>query len=88
MQLKKHNMITFKIFILTLLLILIFLSSNGSIYVVANKMYSESSDWNNNRGFVDRIIFNIITSDEDMVNALRNGEIDIVGQFVDVSLIT
>ncbi|MHA2363764.1 MAG: ABC transporter substrate-binding protein, partial [Candidatus Hodarchaeales archaeon] len=46
------------------------------------------SYWLSNQGYIDRIVFKVITSDELMVQALRAGEVDIVGQFVDVSLIT
>ncbi|MHA2364414.1 MAG: ABC transporter substrate-binding protein [Candidatus Hodarchaeales archaeon] len=44
--------------------------------------------WINNKGYVDRIVFKVIPSDELMIQSLRNGEIDIVGKSVNVSLIT
>ncbi|MHA2363762.1 MAG: ABC transporter substrate-binding protein [Candidatus Hodarchaeales archaeon] len=55
---------------------------------IAQSERKPDSYWLNNQGYIDRIVFKVITSDELMVQALRAGEIDIVGQFVDVSLIT
>ncbi len=43
--------------------------------------------WIDNRGYVDQIVYKVITQDELLVEATRTGEIDIVGQFVDVALL-
>jgi ABC-type transport system substrate-binding protein len=56
--------------------------------VTASVAREDNSYWVNNQGYVDQIVFKVITSDELMVQALRAGEIDMVGQFVDVSLLT
>ncbi|MHA2366793.1 MAG: ABC transporter substrate-binding protein, partial [Candidatus Hodarchaeales archaeon] len=84
----KRNLNSFHFTFLTFLFVLIFLSNNASISTVSCQMSPQSINWINNRGFVSQIYFKIITSDELMVQSLRGNEIDIVGQFVDVSLIT
>jgi ABC-type transport system substrate-binding protein len=55
---------------------------------IAQDVRQPDSYWVNNQAYLDRIVFKVITSDELMVQALRAGEIDIAGQFIDVSLIT
>ncbi|MHA2366741.1 MAG: hypothetical protein ACXAC7_22500, partial [Candidatus Hodarchaeales archaeon] len=88
MKLLKRKIITNHLIILNFLLIMVLLTNNGSFNVLSIKISSKTIDWNNNIGYFDRIVFNVITSDELMVQSIRDDEIDMVGQFVDVSLIT
>ncbi|MHA2364561.1 MAG: ABC transporter substrate-binding protein [Candidatus Hodarchaeales archaeon] len=43
--------------------------------------------WMTNRGFFDNITFKVINDEVALVESLRNGTIDMIGQFVDTSLL-
>jgi ABC-type transport system substrate-binding protein len=60
----------------------------ASEVTAASNQRQPNSYWVENQGYADQIVFKVITSDELLVQALRAGEIDMVGQFVDVSLLT
>lgn len=84
-------MIRTKKFWLALLVIASFMTfgfqaaSDVSAEVAADR--KPNSYWLQNQGYIERIVFKVITSDELIVQALRASEIDMVGQFVDVSLL-
>jgi ABC-type transport system substrate-binding protein len=67
-----------------------FFWSTSSNVVAETTGLSQAKDdqfWIENQGYVDQIIYKVITQDELLVEATRTGEIDIVGQFVDVALL-
>ncbi|MHA2364328.1 MAG: ABC transporter substrate-binding protein [Candidatus Hodarchaeales archaeon] len=82
---------TKKVLIFFSIIILITFCCHQTIDVSANITQSEKkpdSYWINSKGYIDRIVFKVISSDELMIPSLRSGEIDMIGQFVDVNLIT
>ncbi|OLS22122.1 MAG: hypothetical protein HeimC3_32640, partial [Candidatus Heimdallarchaeota archaeon LC_3] len=71
------------------IVLLIFFQSFSPIGAnFSSEVQQQSSQfWIDNQGYVDQILYKVITQDELMVESLRTGEIDIVGQFIDVSLL-
>ncbi|MFW9929677.1 MAG: ABC transporter substrate-binding protein [Candidatus Thorarchaeota archaeon] len=66
-----------------------FLWSTSSTVVASIVQSGPKPDayWIENQGYVDQIIYKVITQEELMVEALRTGEIDISGSFVNVALL-
>ncbi|MFW9930980.1 MAG: ABC transporter substrate-binding protein [Candidatus Thorarchaeota archaeon] len=78
--------------IIALLILFSFLSIfwNTSENVVSKIVQSGPKPdkyWIDNQGYVDEIIFKVITQDALLINALREGEIDMMGSFIEPSLL-
>lgn len=83
---KKQLLFSFLLILLSLGLTIPY--SVISTAFVEDTMINTDSYWLQNRGFVDKIVFKVYTSDQNMLDALRRSEVDVVGQFMDESLLT
>lgn len=81
--------IVFLIVIVTFSLILpIIFRNNFSIDADLNQGAHSDQFWIDNQGYVDQIIYKVISNEEMLIQSLRTGEIHIVGQYVNVDQLT
>ncbi|MHA2366408.1 MAG: ABC transporter substrate-binding protein, partial [Candidatus Hodarchaeales archaeon] len=87
MKRKVHKAVLIA-YILLLLIFIFYFSFYSSQSFTDLNVRQQSDNWSLNHGYVDQIIFKEIDSEKLMMDALRTGEIDMIGQNIDQTLIT